>query len=344
MKNRTNKICVIFTGGTIGSANHDGRVDLDGGSADALIAAYRERTSDNIVFDCLRPLDMLSENMTAPNLETLADCVCGVNCADYDGIIITHGTDTLNFTANYFSLIFADARIPIVFVSALFPLSDPRSNGYDNFAGAAAFIQSTDFGGVFIAFKNPNEACKIHLASRLVSSSQLVGAYDSLLGAHFGTVGGDGFTRDPSPANPSDAEMKEPRLPMKRGLCGDVITIESRALLDYDLYDFTRRSPRAVIVRPYHSGTVCMAGEQSSFARFCKRCAALGIPVVLAPIGSRANVYASAKDLAALCIPAYDVSTEMATVKVMNALARGADIKECLEQNVFFEKVASRES
>ena len=51
----------------------------------------------------------------------------------YDGVIITHGTDTLQYTAAFTGYIMAGAQIPIVLVSANYVLEDVRSNGVDNF-------------------------------------------------------------------------------------------------------------------------------------------------------------------------------------------------------------------
>ncbi|MDE6000777.1 MAG: asparaginase domain-containing protein, partial [Clostridia bacterium] len=176
-----NRICVIFTGGTIGSFTCGGVVDLKRESSSALINIYKERFGSAIEFDELRPLNILSENVQPSDLEKMADCLRGVDKEKYDGIIITHGTDTLCFTANLFSQIFCDISLPVVFVSALYPLDDERSCGVENFAGAVTFIQSVDFGGVFVSFQNHGENCKIHLASRLVSATQFSGEYDSVL-------------------------------------------------------------------------------------------------------------------------------------------------------------------
>ena len=114
-----NRICVIFTGGTIGSYSNGGIVDLKPETSSLLIEKYRERFGNAIHFDELRPLNILSENMQPSDLEVMADCIRGVDKDAYDGIILTHGTDTLCFTANLFSQLFCDIKIPLVFVSAL---------------------------------------------------------------------------------------------------------------------------------------------------------------------------------------------------------------------------------
>ena len=132
-----------------------------------LIELYRARYGNSIIFDELRPLNILSENVQPSDLEKMADCLSGIDLTLYDGVIITHGTDTLNFTANLFSQIFCDIKIPLVIVSALYPLDDDRSRGVENFAGAVTFIESVDYGGVFVSFENFSENCKIHLASKI---------------------------------------------------------------------------------------------------------------------------------------------------------------------------------
>ena len=183
-----NKICVIFTGGTIGSCAKGETVGLKQEVKSALIERFKAHFGDSIVFDELHPLNILSENVQPDDLEKMAECVRGVDVEKYDGIIMTHGTDTLCFTANLFSQIFCDLKIPLVFVSSLYPLDDERSRGFENFAGAVTFIQSVDFGGVFVSFENYGENCKIHLASRLVSATQISGEYESILKTHFGEI------------------------------------------------------------------------------------------------------------------------------------------------------------
>lgn len=335
-----NRICVIFTGGTIGSLASGNTVDLNKEKKSALIEKYRAHYKTDVIFDELRPLNILSENVQPSDLEIMADCVRRVNKDDYDGIIITHGTDTLCFTANLFSQIFCDIKIPLVFVSALYPLNDSRSRGVENFAGAVTFIESVDFGGVFVSFENHGENVKIHLASRLVSASQINGNYESVLNAHFGDIIDDKFAYNQNPENPALSKFKEPKKPCKaQKLCMDMVTIQAHSLLNFDFYRFKDIKPKAVMVQLYHSGTVCTVGREANFKNFLAYCKKLGIQVVIAPIDSSARVYESAIGLTEECTAAYDISFEMATVKVLLALGSGLSIESVLGENYFFEKL-----
>jgi L-asparaginase len=334
------KICVIFTGGTIGSSSEGGAVNLSGESKKLLLDIYRQSHGDEIKFDTLSPIDILSENVQAEDLDVLSECVDGVDATEYDGIIITHGTDTLCFTANYFSQIFADSKLPIVFVSALYPLKDERSNGPDNFAGAVDFIEREQINGVFVSFKNGGERCKIHLGSRLVFSDELNGYYHSAWGEHFAEVCEDGTIFFPkTPHNPSPELVKRQRFySIPSGLCRKLMMITARSLLNFSMYDFTRVKPKAVIVELYHSGTVGTKGK-SNFLAFAAYCKKHGVPLVIAPVDSRAGVYGSMSHLPDNVIISYDITLEMTVVKMMSALAQGLPVDAYFHRNVFFEKI-----
>ena len=335
-----NRICVIFTGGTIGSFSDGSIVSLNPETSSLLIKKYRERFVTAIEFDVLRPPNILSENVQPADLEKMADCVKSVDLDAYDGIILTHGTDTLCFTANLFSQLFCDIKIPLVFVSALYPLDDDRSRGVENFAGAVTFIESVDFGGVFVSFENHAENCKIHLASRLISATQIRGEYESILNVPFGEIRGWRFVYNENDNNPTPSELRRPRKPCgAQKLCTDLVTIQAHSLLNFDYYRFTDVKPKAVMVQLYHSGTVCTEGKENNFKNFLAYCKSLGIEVVIATIDSKARVYGSAVGLAETCIAAYDISFEMATVKVLLALGSGLDISNELATNRFFEKL-----
>ncbi len=334
------KICVIFTGGTIGSYSSGKNVNLLGDGKSALIERYRESYGEKAVFDELHPLNVLSENIQFSDLTVMSDCVRGVLSKGYDGIIITHGTDTLCFTANLFSQIFCDINIPIVFVSALFPLGDERSYGVENFAGAVDFISCADFGGVFVSFKNSGENIKIHLASRIVFADQINGNFQSVLGVEFGEIINGKFIYNENKFNPPLNILKTERTPYGQyAICKDIVTIRARSFLDFSLYNFGKVRPRAVIIELYHSGTVCTAGEETNALNFVDYCRSSGVEVVLAPLDSEANVYASARGLLGKCSLSYDLSFEMTVVKVMLALGSGKKIEDELNCNHFFEKL-----
>ncbi len=334
------KICVIFTGGTIGSFANGDTVELSSENKSALIELYKQQYCPDVRFDELRPLDILSENIQFTDLDAMAACLRAVNKGKYDGIIITHGTDTLSFTATLFSQIFCDISIPVVFVSALYPLNDERSMGVENFAGAVKFIEEERLNGVFVSFKNDFENLRIHLASRITVAEQISGHFSSVMGAPLCELVDNKFIYPESPYIPSKEAIAAQRNPYgKYDLCKDIVTIRARSFLDFSYYNFGQKKPRAVIIELYHSGTVCTAGEETNVLKFIDYCRRLGISVILSPVDSSARVYSSALELKDKCILAYDTSFEMTVVKVMLALGKDKDIATELSTNNFFEKI-----
>jgi L-asparaginase len=333
-------ICVIFTGGTIGSSVDGGNVNLNNESRRLLIKMYEEDCGTAIKFDTLSPVNMLSETVQPENLQAIIDCVNSVNTDLYDGIIITHGTDSLCFTANYFSQVFAEFKLPIVLVSALSPLGGKHSNGLANFEGAVNFIENSGLSGVFVSFKNTDEACKIHLASRLIYCDQLSGSFHSAFDEHFAEIDDYGtITYRLTKHNPTFTEVKEnARHNLPAGLCTDVVLITARGLLNFDMFDFSRIKPKAVVVELYHSGTVCTIGTSLNFCEFAEKCQGWGVPIILSPIDTKANVYGSMTSLPQSTLKAKDITFEMTLVKVMCALAQNLAPDAYFSTNCFFEK------
>ena len=167
------KILVIFTGGTIGSTLSDGWISPDADKKYQLIAKFREVSSSKAEFDSLTPYTILSENLSARELNLLIDCVRDKLSRDYDGIIVTHGTDTLPFTASALSLALGTDCLPVVLVSSNYPLEDSRANGLANFAAAVSFIESGAGRGVFVSYKNRNDRVNFHAGLRLLPHGEL---------------------------------------------------------------------------------------------------------------------------------------------------------------------------
>lgn len=333
-------ILVIFTGGTIGSEQTGKSVGLNTSKRKLLIEKYTALKNSDVTFECLSPINILSENVQKDDLYKLYDCVKQTDCSAYDGVIITHGTDTLCFTVNWFSQVMCDFPLPIVFVSALYPLDDKRSNGLINFSGAVDFIEKAHLKGVYCSFANDGENAKIHLASRLIYPDEVNGFYHSVKGAHFAEISGGEVIFNSSPDLPSPEEVaSHAAIAVKPQLCDEIMLITMRSLLNFEMYDFFRSRPQAIIIELSHSGTICTTGDELNFIKFANKCKSLNIPVIISPVMSAAGVYSSMSELPDNVIIAHDLTIEMTIVKVMCALGAKKRPEEYLEDNLFFEKL-----
>ena len=110
------KIGVVFTGGTIGSRTNGSVVELGGAPYSLLEGAGYP----GVEYITAEPYTILSEELGAGELCLLAKCVRDIMCR-CDAVIVTHGTDSLVYTAAFLSYTFADAKMPIYIVSSGFP-------------------------------------------------------------------------------------------------------------------------------------------------------------------------------------------------------------------------------
>lgn len=332
------KILVIFTGGTIGSASSDGFISPNEKSKRKLIEKYRGsycgKNTNDIEFEFIEPYNILSENITAKELNLLLASVRGAlneNCENaenfesagnyestennknakmckYDGIIITHGTDTIQYTAAALGYAFFGAKIPIVLVSAAYPLDDERSNGVTNFAAAAEFIKMRKCGGVFVSYKNDgDDYVSIHYALRLFThnenddalksvggelaakffggkilceaeyAAEHKGSFEESFAKHFKVKFKEGFKGDLK-IRFRKAENENSRGGICFTLCEKPSIKVVSAVVGDDFSDIELKNKSAVIIRPYHSGTI---GNISGIKELCRRAAIQNVPVFL---------------------------------------------------------------
>lgn len=161
------KVLFVFTGGTIGSTLSGGYISADEGKPYLLIESYRKKFGMDFEYDIIQPYTELSENNTGDTLRNLIGSVKPNLDRGYDGIIITHGTDTLQYTAAMLSYTL-DTSVPVCIVSANYPIEDKRSNGLDNLKTAVDFINKSGAAGVWVPYKNGEETPKVHRGSRLI--------------------------------------------------------------------------------------------------------------------------------------------------------------------------------
>ncbi len=157
-------ISILHTGGTIAS-----QVDYRTGAVVSrftpqdLISMFPEikdiaNVRSQLVFQ------MFSEDMEPEHWSILAKKVEEEIKNGADGIIITHGTDTMAYTAAALSFALQNLPIPVLLVGAQRSSDRPSSDAAYNIIAAAKFIVDSDFSGVGVCMhKNEDDnVCLIH--------------------------------------------------------------------------------------------------------------------------------------------------------------------------------------
>ena len=166
----TPKIALIGTGGTIAS-----KVDYRTGGVTASLSALELYDSVPELEDyaSIEPevlLNEFSENIKPAHWTIIANRIAEkVRSGNYQGIIVSHGTDTMHYTAAALSFALQNLPIPVVLVGAQRSPDRPSSDSAQNLLGATIFATKSDLTGVFVSMHaTPSDdviAC--HLGTRV---------------------------------------------------------------------------------------------------------------------------------------------------------------------------------
>ncbi len=288
------KILVVFTGGTIGSSIKNGTINTSDKSQYTLLNLYEQqyRQTDKVSFTCIQALQILSENMHPNAWQSIISVLEKENIGHYDGIIVTHGTDTLAYTAAALGLYFNRLAIPLLMVSSNYPLDHVLANGLKNFNCAVEFILQKSELGVFVPYQNPGQIMQVHYGTRLASSYQLSGDFYSVQHQAYLEFENSSFNmRYPATKN-SQA------IALKADFSANILLLRPYPGLDYSRLKINNVS--AVLHDCYHSGTACSTeqwGENYSLKTFIKRCQLENTTIYLAPAIKSCNTYQSTQEL-----------------------------------------------
>jgi L-asparaginase len=167
-----NTVVVLGTGGTISgsAASPDDNLGYVAGTVgvDALVASAPGPAGVTVETEQIAQLD--SKDMDFATWRRLAERVeAHLARPEVAGVVITHGTDTLEETAYFLARVVAATR-PVVLTGAMRPASSREADGPRNLADAIAIASQRGLAGVVVAF-----AGTLHAAHdvRKVHSSRL---------------------------------------------------------------------------------------------------------------------------------------------------------------------------
>jgi glutamyl-tRNA(Gln) amidotransferase subunit D len=145
------KILLLSTGGTIAS-----KIDYRTGgvtsilNASELYAIFPEISNYASIYPEFL-LNEYSENINPDHWSLISERISrAILYEHFDGIIISHGTDTIHYTSSAISFALQNLSISIVLVGSQRSSDRPSSDAFTNLLGAIKFITKTKFTGVFV--------------------------------------------------------------------------------------------------------------------------------------------------------------------------------------------------
>jgi len=312
------KILVLATGGTIASEISDRGLKPHTSVKDIIDGSIPNM--DLYEIDARDILTLDSSNIQPEEWQMIAQRVAELY-EGYDGVVITHGTDTMAYTASALTYMLSNIPLPVVITGSQLPYFHPLTDATDNIRCAVA-MAATGIPGVFLAFNR-----KVMLGCRAVKiRTSGFDAFDSINYPLIGNITSDGLEI----ARQYIPDTQTESFHLQKDLCTDVFLLKMTPGMNPHIFDLLKDSDyKGILIEAFGAG-----GMHFIHRDMYKKIAELknaNIAVVLTTQClyeksdlSKYEVGKMAVDSGV--ISAIDMTSEAAITKLMWVLARTSDV------------------
>ncbi|MCS7142811.1 MAG: Glu-tRNA(Gln) amidotransferase subunit GatD [Aigarchaeota archaeon] len=321
-------VTIISTGGTIAS-----RIDYGTGavkpalSSEDLVSLIPEIT-DVAHINAEILFSIFSEDMTPEMWDTIAAKVNGLIKNGVDGVVITHGTDTMHYTAAALSFVLQNPPVPVVLVGAQRSSDRPSSDAATNLIAAVSIGARAPFGEVVLSMHegHGDDLIVVHRGTRVKkmhTSSR--DAFRSVNSAPLAYYRGGELILVERGLNPRGSD----RYSFYPGFSDEAVLIKFFPPMKPDILEhYASKGVRGIIIEGTGLGHV-----SSSWIPTLRRIIRDGIFVGMTSqcVYGRVNmnVYSNGRRLLSIGVtPLDDMISEVALVKLMWVLRRASELDE----------------
>jgi len=321
------KVFVLTTGGTIGHRSEGGVAVMDF-DPQRLISAIG-RPDIEIEFKTI--FRKGSMDIVPGDWQVIAAAVAEAVAHEPRGVVILHGTDTLHYTAAALAFMLRDLNVPVVMTGSMIPGGDPGSDALPNLRDAIVVAAEADFAEVCVVFSadvDRTSGTIIRGTRARKMHSHAIDAFASINAPPIGTIADGRIVRSGLETNPRRAS----KLWLSTEIDRNVVLLKlTPAITPETLTRHLQGASSAVLEG---TGVGHIRTDLQPFV------AGFGKPTVISTQtafgGERLGSYDVDRDILAIpnIIPAGDMQSDTALVKLMWARRQGGDIKAIMRTNI----------
>lgn len=322
------RILLIATGGTIASKDNGNgltpSIDVN------ILLDYIPVIRQMCHVTGISIMNIDSSNMNTAYIAAISECIMK-NYNDYDGFVITHGTDTCAYTAAALSYQLVNLSKPVILTGSQLPIDAEGTDAVINLTHALIY-SCEDISGVFLAFSDKliKGTCAKKIKTKSFDAFESIN-YPVIATIQSSTVIYNNYT---SKAIRNTGK----KFHIETDMCTDIAVISLFPAMDLRIFDYINPSCRGIIIEGYGIG-----GMPDNITEYIHRLTADNICVVVTTQclyeGVCLNIYEVGRNLAKEnVINGKSMTLENLTMKLMWSLAHFnnmTDVKDFMEKELY---------
>jgi len=320
------KILLIATGGTIACSDHGEGLTPTFNIEELL--SFIPAVNDICDLSGMHIMNIDSTNMN-PKFWVHIGKVIKEQYENYDGFVVTHGTDTMAYTSAGISYLLQNLGKPVVLTGAQYSIEEFGTDAKQNLSDAIRYALE-GIPGVFVAFDgkiiNGTRAMKVKTKSLDAFHSV---NYPYVAKVKYGKVYHDAMLKERY-VNRCMSRKSE-KLQFDDELCTEIMVLKLFPGIEPIIFDFIKERYKGLIIESFGIGGIPF--ENNDIISKVKELVEAGVPIVVTTQcleeGIDFEVYEVGRKLVeSNIILSNDMNTEAIVAKLMWALGRGKSVIE----------------